>query len=127
MQRYFLEVAYKGSAYSGFQRQPNAKTIQSEVEKALQILFQQTVELTGSSRTDAGVHALQNFFHFDCDDEVSAKLLYNINALLPLDIVVKSITPVAYDAHSRFLATTRQYKYFICSEKDPFTTDTAWY
>jgi tRNA pseudouridine38-40 synthase len=67
MPRYFLELSYKGTAYSGFQVQDNAPTIQSEVEKALQTLFRQTFELTGSSRTDAGVHANQNFFHFDTE------------------------------------------------------------
>jgi len=65
MARYFLEVAYKGKNYSGFQSQENANTIQQEVEKAFRILQRESVSLTGSSRTDAGVHALQNFFHFD--------------------------------------------------------------
>lgn len=71
MARYFLEVAYKGTAYSGFQSQQNANTIQAEVEKAFAILQKQEIEMTGSSRTDAGVHALQNFFHFDYEGSMS--------------------------------------------------------
>ena len=65
MHRYFMEVSYKGTNYSGFQKQQNANSIQAEVEKALKIFFKKNFELTGASRTDAGVHALQNFFHFD--------------------------------------------------------------
>ena len=67
MARYFLEVAYKGTAYSGFQVQENANTVQAEIEKALQVYFRKSFSLTGSSRTDAGVHARQNFFHFNTD------------------------------------------------------------
>ena len=62
MARYFIEVSYKGSAYSGFQVQENAVTIQSKLEEALKMLHRNPIQLTGSSRTDAGVHALQNFF-----------------------------------------------------------------
>ena len=70
MPRYFIEVSYKGTKYSGFQVQQNAITIQSEVENALAIRFRQSFQLTGASRTDAGVHALQNYFHFDVEDEL---------------------------------------------------------
>ncbi|RYY67767.1 MAG: tRNA pseudouridine(38-40) synthase TruA, partial [Chitinophagaceae bacterium] len=65
MPRYFIELAYKGARYAGFQKQDNANTIQAELEKALSIYYKVSFELTGSSRTDAGVHARQNFFHFD--------------------------------------------------------------
>ena len=81
MHRYFLELAYKGTAYSGFQVQENANTIQSETERALEIFFKQKINLTGSSRTDAGVHALQNFFHFDTELNITNEQLYNINAI----------------------------------------------
>ncbi len=125
--RYFLEVSYKGTNYSGFQSQKNANTIQSEVEKALQVLLKRKIELTGSSRTDAGVHALQNFFHFDTGLELSSKLIYNLNALLPPAISVKNLLKVHQDAHSRFDAISREYKYFIYKEKNPFIRDTAYY
>lgn len=125
--RYFLEVGYKGTRYAGFQVQPNAETIQGQVESAFRTVFRSPINLTGSSRTDAGVHALQNYFHFDLNEEFSPALVYNLNAVLPLDIVIKSIFPVPSDAHSRFLASSRQYKYFITAIKDPFQTETAWY
>ena len=69
MPRYFIEVSYKGTNYSGFQIQQNANSIQAEIEKALKIFYKQDFKLTGSSHTDAGVHALQNFFHFDTESE----------------------------------------------------------
>lgn len=127
MQRYFLELAYKGTKYSGFQVQENANTIQEETEKALEIFFKQKISLTGSSRTDAGVHALQNFFHFDTKLIITNEQLYNINAILPADIVVRSIRPVSADAHCRFTATGRSYRYYIYSSKDPFLQDRAWF
>jgi tRNA pseudouridine38-40 synthase len=126
MPRFFLELSYKGTAYSGFQVQDNAPTIQAEVQKALQTLFRQAFELTGSSRTDAGVHAFQNFFHFDAELSITPKHIYNLNALLPIDISVKAITEVPVTAHSRFDAVAREYKYFIYSKKDPFMVDRAW-
>ena len=125
--RYFLEVSYKGTNYSGFQSQKNANTIQAEIEKALQILLKRKVELTGSSRTDAGVHAYQNFFHFDTGRELSSKLLYNLNAILPPDIAAKNLLKVKDNAHCRFDAISREYKYFIYNKKDPFLTDRAFY
>lgn len=149
MPRYFIEVSYKGTAYSGFQVQNNAVTIQSEIEKALQIYFKQSFSLTGSSRTDAGVHALQNFFHFDTVELLPEKVyydkpgvlkgvslqgdkraqgaLYNLNAILPKDIVIKKIFQVDDNAHCRFDATAREYKYFIYRDKNPFFQDRAYY
>jgi len=125
--RYFLEVAYKGTNYAGFQIQQNANTIQAEVERALQICSRQTLKLTGASRTDAGVHAYQNYFHVDTEYELPASYLYNLNSLLPLDIVIKTITRVADDAHCRFHALVREYNYYINSSKNPFLNDTAWF
>lgn len=125
--RYFIEVAYKGTNYSGFQLQANANTIQAEVEKAIQICCRQHYKLTGSSRTDAGVHAYQNYFHFDSETELANSLIYNLNSLLPIDIVVKKIIHVADNAHSRFDATTRQYTYHLCKFKNPFSNEIAWY
>ncbi len=127
MSRYFLEVAYKGTNYNGFQIQQNANTIQAEVEKALQTLFKQNFDLTGSSRTDAGVHALQNFFHFDADVVITSKHIYNLNAIIPNDVIVKNITQVADDKHCRFAAESREYKYHIYTSKNPFLEDRAYY
>ncbi len=127
MSRYFLEVSYKGTNYSGFQTQKNANSIQAEVEKAFLILQKEKVSLTGSSRTDTGVHALQNFFHFDFEKELHPQFIYKVNAILPADIVVKKVFPVPADAHCRFDALSREYKYFIYRQKDPFLQDRAFY
>ena len=131
MPRYFIEVAYKGTNYAGFQIQDNANTIQSEIEKAFSTYFRIGFSLTGSSRTDAGVHAKQNFFHFDSDhfkDEFDfTKPIYHLNAILPLDIVIKSINPVNESAHCRFDAKSRTYEYLIYQNKDPFLQDMAFF
>lgn len=126
MPRYFIEVSYKGTNYSGFQVQQNANSIQAEVEKALFILYKKTYQLTGSSRTDAGVHAIQNFFHFDSDVVISNDA-YRLNAILPDDIAVSGITGVEENAHCRFDAITREYHYYVYQKKNPFLLDRAYY
>ena len=125
--RYFLEVSYKGTSYSGFQSQKNANTIQAEVEKAFKILLKEEIQLTGSSRTDTGVHALQNYFHFDTKSELSTQLLYNLNAILPGDIAATNLLKVKDEAHCRFDAISREYKYYIYQKKNPFLEDNAYY
>jgi len=127
MPRYFIEVAYVGTRYSGFQVQRNSNTIQAEIQRALKIFFHIEFELTGSSRTDAGVHALQNFFHFDTGFEISRSVIYNLNALLPYDIVVKNIFEVSPTAHCRFDAIARSYRYKIIRLKNPFYFERAYY
>ena len=127
MPRYFLEVSYKGTHYSGFQVQKNANSIQQEVEKAFMVLQREQVQMTGSSRTDAGVHALQNFFHFDFEGELNPQFLYKINAILPGDIVARAVRQAAPEAHCRFDASAREYKYFIYRQKNPFLADRAFY
>lgn len=133
--RHFLEVAYMGTRYSGFQVQENARTVQGEIEAAFQVFFnsrktkedQEPFSLTGSSRTDAGVHALQNYFHFDWPGSFNPLWLYNLNAMLPPDIVLKNVREVAADAHSRFDALSRTYNYHIYQFKDPFLKDRAFF
>jgi tRNA pseudouridine38-40 synthase len=129
MQRYFIEVAYTGHNYAGFQIQQNANTIQAEVQKAISIATKQALELTGSSRTDAGVHALQNFFQLDVNWEIQDlnKLAYSLNAILPADISINNITAVKPDAHCRFDALSRQYKYIVYQKKDPFAFQQAYF
>lgn len=135
MPRFFLEVSYKGTNYSGFQVQLNAVTVQSEVETAISTLLRRKHILTGSSRTDAGVHARQNFFHFDSDcfdDSLKSSLpkdqfLYKMNAILPYDIVVNGLYKVPSDANCRFDAISREYHYFIYQHKNPFLSDRAYY
>ena len=128
---YFIEVAYKGSRYSGFQVQQNANSIQAEIEKAFKTFFREDIKLTCSSRTDAGVHALSNYFHFDAlslpHAEILENVIYNLNAILPDDIVVKRIYEVPRGAHSRFDARSRCYRYVVYQSKDPFMADRAYY
>jgi len=127
MSRYFLEVAYKGTQYSGFQIQENANSVQAEIEKAFEIYYRKPFGMTGSSRTDTGVHALQNFFHFDFNGEINAASLYNINSILPDDIVVKNLYLAEAEAHCRFDAESREYAYHIHQRKNPFLRDRAYY
>jgi tRNA pseudouridine38-40 synthase len=127
MNRYFLEVAYHGGRYAGSQVQLNALTVQAELEKAMEVYFRQAIPLTGSSRTDAGVHATQNFYHFDVANPINPRAIYNLNAILPADVAIRQVIPVADAAHCRFDAIAREYEYFIYQFKDPFMVDRAWY
>lgn len=127
MYRYVIEVAYVGAGYSGFQRQQNGVTIQSEVERALALVFQREFLLTGSSRTDSGVNAKQNFFHFDSPMKLDLRRAYNINAVLPPSIAVTNFFPVKPHIHVRFDAIYREYEYHIYSRKNPFLDRFAYY
>lgn len=129
MSRYFVEVAYMGTRYSGFQVQANADTIQSQVEKALSIFYSVQFVLTGASRTDTGVHAMQNFFHFDAAEnfKLDRNNIYSLNAILPEDIVLKNIFAVSESAHCRFDAKERSYEYSMYKFKDPFLKEVAFF
>lgn len=123
--RYFIEFAYKGTAYHGSQIQPNGITVQSVLQDALATILRQPVALTFAGRTDAGVHAEQMFAHFDIGIEPPA--VERLNRLLPADIAVRSICPVADDMHARFSARSRTYEYRITTSKSPFAHDTRTY
>ncbi len=126
--RYFIELSYNGKPYHGWQIQPNAITVQEELEKALSLLLRQNIKITGAGRTDTGVHALQMFAHFDIDKPVeTAKLVNKLNAFLPQDIAIRQIRQVTADAHARFDALSRSYKYYIHRYKQPFLYDRSWY
>jgi tRNA pseudouridine38-40 synthase len=127
MPRYFIELAYKGGAFSGFQAQENELTIQGELDKALQILFKQSIVTTTSSRTDAGVHAYQNFLHWDIESPIPTSTIYSLNSILHQDIVIKNIFLVSDSAHARFDATGRKYAYHISFSKNPFLKDSSYH
>jgi tRNA pseudouridine38-40 synthase len=127
MPRYFLEVKYLGSHYSGFQIQPGASTVQGEVERALGTVLRCSTSLTGSSRTDAGVHAYSNYFHFDYPATLDSRVLRGVNAVLPSDIAATSLRQVPNEAHCRFDAISRSYRYRLHTGKDPFLSDRSWY
>lgn len=120
--RYFIECAYRGTNYSGWQIQDNSLTVQTEIETALSILLKHKIDITGSSRTDTGVHAVQQVAHFEVVNEIldCDNLVYRMNKLLPLDISIKKIFKVAHDYHSRFEAISRKYEYRISRKKNPF-------
>ncbi len=140
MQRYFIELSYDGTAYHGWQIQPNATTVQECLNKALSIYFRVPVSTLGCGRTDTGVHATQFYAHFDlqqgCPEAMEnqvasipsdlSKSLVGINALLPYQIAVKRVFEVDQMAHARFSAIERAYHYHIHFNKDPFKLDRSW-
>lgn len=123
-----MDISYRGTNYCGWQVQPNGTTIQEEIEKALETLLQTTVPITGSGRTDAGVHARQQVAHFDVVNEIDAtQLTYKLNAFLGKEIAINGIKPVLEDANARFSAVSRKYHYHIQQHKDPFTEGLSYY
>lgn len=126
--RYFIELSYHGKKYHGWQRQPNAPSVQETVEKGLSLLLKESLTITGAGRTDAGVHARQMFAHFDTETGLHPEdLVYKLNSLLPRDIAINRVFPVPDDAHTRFDAVSRTYEYWIIQKKNPFLDDFAYY
>lgn len=126
--RYFIEFAYNGKNYHGFQAQPNASSVQETLTKALQLLIDKSIEIVGAGRTDSGVHAKQMFAHFDIENSIETSLLVpKLNSYLPKDIVIYAIFEVKEDTHARFEASARTYEYYIHTFKDAFLEDTSWY
>jgi tRNA pseudouridine38-40 synthase len=127
--RYLLEFSYKGTNYCGWQIQQNANSVQAEIEKGLSLLLRTPQGVTGSSRTDTGVHAVQQFAHFDTEIiiEDTSEMIYKLNKILPNDIAVLSLQKVEDTFHSRFDATSRKYEYRITRQKSPFLFETAYY
>ncbi|WP_448519512.1 tRNA pseudouridine(38-40) synthase TruA [Rhodoflexus sp.] len=129
-QRYFLEIAYKGTNYHGWQAQENTtSTVQGELNRALGfILRQSAVETIGSGRTDTGVHCKSQYVHFDAEKAIEdiSKFIYSLNRCLPPDILVKNCLPVRPEANARFSALSRAYEYHITREKDPFSKDLSY-
>ncbi len=125
--RYFIEIAYNGTNYFGWQKQPDAISVAEVLEGALSTLLRNEVKVVGAGRTDAGVHAKQLFAHFDFEEiEDLPKLVFRLNSLLPKDISVKDIFKVKEDAHARFNASEREYEYVISLEKNPFSEGFAY-
>lgn len=124
--RYFLELAYNGQNYFGWQKQLKQISVQEVLETSLSTLLRQTISITGAGRTDSGVHAKQMYAHFDSETELPFNLVKRLNSFLPNDIVVYQITPVKLDSHARFDAVERTYHYFIQIGKDPFNYDFTW-
>ncbi|MEQ9299687.1 MAG: tRNA pseudouridine(38-40) synthase TruA [Cyclobacteriaceae bacterium] len=126
--RYFLDLSYLGTAYHGWQIQKNAHSVQAETNRALSTYLREEINVTGSGRTDTGVHARQQIVHFDIDKDIDPKqLLFKLNALLPNDIAAKGFKPVIKEAHARFDAVKRSYQYLMHTRKTPFVEGLSYY
>tara|TARA_R110001632_G_scaffold2297_10_gene10093 strand:- start:1761 stop:2486 length:726 start_codon:yes stop_codon:yes gene_type:complete len=124
--RYFIELSYKGTKYHGWQVQPDANSVQEEINKAISTILQEEILVVGAGRTDAGVHASQMFAHFDTVKKLSDEYIYKFNSILPNDININSIELVLDDAHVRFDAISRSYEYKIWLGRNPFLLETTW-
>lgn len=128
MKRFFMYLSYDGTKYNGWQTQPNGTTIQETIEKALSTLLRTETPIVGAGRTDAGVHALKMVAHFEADmnDYSPQALTDKLNAFLPPDIAIQKIVGVKTDAHARFDAISRTYRYYVSTEKNPFKINTHY-
>ena len=125
--RYFITFSYDGTAYHGWQIQPHSVTVQEELQKALSTLMRKPMEVVGAGRTDTGVHARKMIAHFDHDEVLDcSQLVYKLNKLLPRDIAVQHVEPVADDMHARFSAKSRTYHYYVHLDKNPFLRSYSW-
>lgn len=126
--RYFADIEFDGTAYSGWQIQPQSPSVQQTLEEALALFLRQKVDVTGAGRTDAGVHAAQMIAHFDLDEPQDPDwMVHKLNGILPPDIAVHRIFPVRPDAHARFDATARTYKYYVTLDKSAFHRNYSWF
>jgi tRNA pseudouridine38-40 synthase len=125
--RYFAELAYKGTHYFGWQRQPDRISIQETVEDAFSTILRTPIEVVGCGRTDTGVHAGQYFMHYDFEGEYPDNFLVRINKFLPRDIAIRRLIEVHPDAHARYDAVLRSYVYHIHFRKDPFLSGLSYH
>lgn len=126
--RYFADIEFDGTAYSGWQIQPHSPSVQQTLEEALALFLRCKVDVTGAGRTDAGVHASQMIAHFDLETPQDPDwMMHKLNGILPQDIAVHRIWPVRPDAHARFDAVSRTYKYYVTLNKSAFNREYSWY
>jgi tRNA pseudouridine38-40 synthase len=128
MSRYFIELSFQGTGYFGWQMQPGQPTVQETLEKCFSAFLGTPLAVTGAGRTDTGVHSSFFVAHFDAEHlpyELT-DIVYKLNRFLPEDISLRRIRPVLPEAHARFSALSRTYKYFISRKKDPFSADTSF-
>jgi tRNA pseudouridine38-40 synthase len=126
--RYFVKLSFLGTRFYGWQFQPNARTVQEELEKSFTILVKENIQLTGAGRTDSGVHASIFYAHFDIVNQIeSPKILVNkLNSFLDKDIVIHDIYKVPEDLHARFSALSRTYQYRVHLYKNPFISEFSY-
>ncbi len=121
--KYIIRLSYNGSAFSGWQIQPNDPSVQKSIQKALSTLLNEDISVTGAGRTDTSVNAINYIAHFETHSAIAFEaeaLRYKLNAITPAEIAVHEVSPVDENFHARFDATSREYKYFIHRKKDPF-------
>ena len=130
MNRYFIQLSFKGTAFHGWQSQENSQCVQTILEEALTVILRENISVTGAGRTDAGVHASEFFAHFDIDRDFTPfeieKLVFSLNGYLPQDIAIQSVFKVHQETHARFSALSRSYEYHIIKVKDPFLKEFAY-
>lgn len=128
MPRYFMQLSYCGAPFHGWQRQPNATSVQQTIEEALSTVLHSETPIVGAGRTDTGVNARMMMAHFDTAEPLrdAETLVRSLNTLVGRDIAIQRIIPVADDAHARFDATSRTYHYYALPEKSPFFYRLAW-
>lgn len=124
--RYFIELSYQGKKYHGWQSQPDANSIQEEINKAISVVLQEEIVVLGAGRTDTGVHAEQMFAHFDTAQDLDINYVFKFNSILPEDIVIYTLEKVNDDKHARFNALSRSYQYKIWLGRNPFLLDSTW-
>lgn len=127
MNRYFAQIQYRGTNYSGWQYQPNSKTIQEEIEVNLSKVLRVPTSIVGCGRTDSGVHAYDYYFHFDGLVDDTDHLVFKLNRMLPKAIAIVTITKVNKKAHARFDASQRSYQYHIHKWKSPFRNGLSYH
>jgi len=126
--RYFIQLAYKGTRYHGWQVQENAISVQQKLNEALSVLTGESIETVGAGRTDTGVHAKNYFAHADFQMPIDIiQTIYKLNKILPEDIAIYDVLPVKPGAHARFDAISRSYEYYILRRKNPFLIQDSYY
>ena len=127
--RYFLKLSYNGSSFHGWQSQPNATGVQSVLEDGLSTILRKKITVLGAGRTDTGVHAREMFAHLDLEEKIQDKkrFLQSLNSIVGRNISVPDILEVIPEAHARFDAEERTYKYFVTYDKNPFLKDFCWF
>lgn len=126
--RYFLKLSYNGIPFHGWQSQPNAVSVQQTIEEALSVILRHETPIVGAGRTDTGVNARMMYAHFDAEAIADHKrFVLSLNRLCGPAIAIEGLIDVPSDAHARFDATEREYKYFATFSKSPFLSSFSWF
>ncbi len=125
--RYFIRLSYLGTNFHGWQIQPNATSVQEELNRTLSTILSEEISVVGAGRTDTGVHAKEMWAHFDTQNSLPENLLHRANSFIGKDIALYDLVKVGDEAHARFDATERSYEYHFTTLKNPFLQDLAWY